>query len=82
MAQLASDEEGSFGKAYLKYSDAASYASDNYSYHLHVGRFLLLQGKHEEAVKRLQISVGLKPVNVEARCCSLSDLSLNLLAIS
>ncbi|XP_028398612.1 uncharacterized protein LOC114522180 [Dendronephthya gigantea] len=67
VAQLASDEEGSFGKAYLKYSDAVSFASDNYLYHLHVGRFLLLQGKHEEAVKRLRISVGLKPVNAEAR---------------
>ncbi len=67
MAQLASDEEGMFGKAYLKYYDAVSFASDNYLYHLHVGRFLLLQGKRDEAVKRLQIAVGLKPVNVQSR---------------
>jgi tetratricopeptide (TPR) repeat protein len=67
VAQLASDEEGTFGKAYLKYCDAASFASDNYLYHLHIGRFLSLQGKHDEAVKRLQIAVGLKPVNVESR---------------
>ena len=67
MAQLASDEESMFGKAYLKYVDAESCCSDNYIYHLHVGRFLLLQGKHDEAVKRLQIAVGLKPVNIESR---------------
>ena len=68
VAQLASDEEGAYGKAYLKYSDAVSFSSDNYLYHLHVGRFLLLQEKHDEAVKRLQIAVGLKPVNIESRC--------------
>ena len=67
MAQLASDEEGTFGKAYLKYTDAVSFAPDQYLYHLHVGRFLLLQGKHDEAVKRLQFAVGLKPVNVQSR---------------
>ena len=67
VAQQASDEEGTFGKAFLKYSDAVSFASDNYLYHLHVGRFLLLQGKHDEAVKRLQFAVGLKPVNVQSR---------------
>ena len=67
MAQLASDEDGTFGKAYLKYTDAVSFAPDQYLYHLHVGRFLLLQGKHDEAVKRLQFAVGLKPVNVQSR---------------
>lgn len=67
VAQQASSEEGPLGKAFVKYADASSFAPDNYLYHLHVGRFLLLQGKHEEAVKRLQFALGLKPVNIEAR---------------
>ena len=75
VARLASDEEGTYGKAYLKYSDAVSFSSDNYLYHLHVGRFLLLQEKHDEAVKRLQIAVGLKPVNIESRCVLANTVS-------
>ena len=67
VAQEALNEEGAFGKAFFKYTDAVSYGSGNYLYHLHVGRILLLQGKSEEAVERLQVALGLKPVNAEAR---------------
>lgn len=66
-AQLASNEEESLGKAYLKYLDALVNGADNHLYNLHVGRMLLLQSKPEEAVSRLQVAVGLKPTNLEAR---------------
>lgn len=66
-AQHASDEEGTLGKAYMKYCDASSLDSDNYLYHFHVGRFLLLQDKIDEGWKRLQMAVGLKPTNVQSR---------------
>ena len=51
----------------MKYMDALSYGLDNHLYNLHVGRMLLLQNKPEEALTRLQVAVGLKPTNVEAR---------------
>lgn len=66
-AQLATNEEEALGKAYLKYLDALANGNDNHVYNLHVGRMLLLQGKPEEAVVRLQVSVGLKPTNTDAR---------------
>ena len=66
-AQLATNEEEALGKAYLKYLDALANGNDNHVYNLHVGRMLLLQGKPEEAVIRLQVAVGLKPTNTDAR---------------
>ena len=66
-AQLATNEEEPLGKAYLKYLDALANGNDNHVYNLHVGRMLLLQGKPEEAVKHLQVAVGLKPTNIGAR---------------
>lgn len=66
-AQLAGNEEEPLGKAFLKYLDALSCGADDYLYSLHVGRILLLQNKPDEAVTRLQVAVGLKPMNVESR---------------
>lgn len=66
-AQLATNEEEALGKAYLKYLDALANGNDNHVYNLHVGRMLLLQGKPEEAVIRLQVAVGLKPTNTDVR---------------
>ena len=66
-AQQATNEEEPLGKAYLKYLDALSNGADNHMYNLHVGRMLLLQSKPEEAVSRLQVAVGLKPTNIDAR---------------
>lgn len=51
----------------MKYLDALSSGADNHLYNLHVGRMMLLQNKPEDAVTRLQVAVGLKPTNVEAR---------------
>lgn len=61
------DEEEPLGKAFLKYLDALYWGSDHHLYHMHVGRMLLMQNKPEEALTRLQISVGLKPTSIEAR---------------
>lgn len=47
--------------------DALACNVDNHLYSLHVGRMLVLQGKHNEAVPRLQAAVGLKPTNIESR---------------
>ncbi|XP_068729619.1 uncharacterized protein [Montipora capricornis] len=66
-AQFVANEEEPLGKAFMKYMDALSYGLDNHLYNLHVGRMLLLQNKPEEALTRLQVAVGLKPTNVEAR---------------
>ena len=66
-AQQVTNEEEPLGKAYLKYLDAMSNGADNHMYNLHVGRMLLLQSKPEEAVSRLQVAVGLKPTNIDAR---------------
>lgn len=66
-AQLATNEEEPLGKAYLKYLDALANGNDNHMYNLHVGRMLLLQSKPEEAVRHLQVAVGLKSTNIDAR---------------
>ena len=60
-AQAASDQETPLGQAYLKYLDALSLDQNNAIYNVHVGRLLLLQGKPDEALIRLQLAVGLKP---------------------
>ena len=65
--QLATNEEVALGKEYLKYLDALANGNDNYMYNVHVGRMLLLQSKPEEAVRHLQVAVGLKPTNIDAR---------------
>ena len=51
----------------MKYLDVLSLGADNHLYNLHAGRMLPLQDKPEEAFRWLQVAVGLKPTNVEAR---------------
>ena len=55
------------GKASIKYLDALSCGSDNYLYSFHAGRLMLVQHKEEEAVRRLDVAVGLKPTHLESR---------------
>ena len=51
----------------MKYLDALACGSDNHLYSFHVGRLMLVQHKPEEAVKRLDVAVGLKPTHLESR---------------
>ena len=55
------------GEAFMKYLDVLSLGADNHLYNLHAGRMLPLQNKPEEAFRWMQVAVGLKPTNVEAR---------------
>ncbi|CAK8678105.1 unnamed protein product [Clavelina lepadiformis] len=61
------DESDPLSQAYLKYMDALAIDQNNYICNLHVGRMMLQREEYDEAVKRLQQAVGLKPGNVESR---------------
>ena len=61
------DENDPMAQAYLKYMDALTLDPNNYLCNLHVGRMLIEQGSHEEAIKRLHQAAGLKPTSVESR---------------
>ncbi|XP_063774475.1 uncharacterized protein LOC134910412 isoform X2 [Pseudophryne corroboree] len=62
------DEENPLAQAFLKYKDALSLDPDNWQYNMHVGRHLLLQKQHEEALMFLQNSLALRPASAIARC--------------
>uniref|UniRef100_H3ABE2 Uncharacterized protein n=1 Tax=Latimeria chalumnae TaxID=7897 RepID=H3ABE2_LATCH len=47
--------------------DALSLSLDDWQYNFHVGRLLLQQGKSQEALKHLQISLGLRPASPVVR---------------
>nr|XP_014349464.1 PREDICTED: uncharacterized protein LOC106705203 isoform X2 [Latimeria chalumnae] len=61
------DEENPLDRALLKYLDALSLSLDDWQYNFHVGRLLLQQGKSQEALKHLQISLGLRPASPVVR---------------
>ena len=54
-------------RSLLKYLDASCCDPNNSTYHMHVGRLLLMQHKYEDAIKRLEAAVGLKPTSIEAK---------------
>ncbi|XP_039248951.2 uncharacterized protein LOC120326691 [Styela clava] len=66
-AQNASDDSNPLGQAYLKYLDALATNPNDHTYNLHVGRMMLAQENHKEAIPRLQQAVGLKPTSVIGR---------------
>ena len=63
---IQSDEEF-LERALLKFLDASACDPNNSAYHMHVGRLLLMQGKYEDGVKRLEAAFGLKPTSIEAK---------------
>ncbi|XP_078503186.1 uncharacterized protein LOC144761836 isoform X1 [Lissotriton helveticus] len=58
---LSLDETSPLMQAFLKYQDALSLNPSSWVYNLHVGRLLLLQEKHKEALMFLQMSLVQKP---------------------
>ncbi|XP_064173898.1 uncharacterized protein LOC135245060 isoform X2 [Anguilla rostrata] len=56
-----SDEESWLHRALLKYLDAWSLRPESWEYGLHVGRLLLEQGRHREALPHLQVALALQP---------------------
>ncbi|KAJ1156063.1 hypothetical protein NDU88_008788 [Pleurodeles waltl] len=58
---LSLDETSPLMQAFLKYQDALSLNPNSWVYNLHVGRLLLLQEKHKEALMFLQTSLVQKP---------------------
>ncbi|XP_055083162.1 uncharacterized protein LOC129456835 [Periophthalmus magnuspinnatus] len=61
------DEENCLKQALMKYLDAWSLSPHCWEYNLHVGRLLLLQGKHTEALQHLQTGLALRPLNAGLR---------------
>ena len=57
-AQKAGDDQSPLGQAYLKYLDALSLDETRAVYHFHVGRLLVIQGDYDEAIKRLEATLG------------------------
>ncbi|XP_052768743.1 uncharacterized protein LOC128208997 [Mya arenaria] len=57
-AQKAGDEESPLGQAFLKYMDALTCDEAKALFNFHVGRMLVVQGKYDEAVKRLETSLN------------------------
>ncbi|KAK3595487.1 hypothetical protein CHS0354_021583 [Potamilus streckersoni] len=60
-AQKAMMEENPIGQAYLKYMDALALDEAKALYNFHVGRLLVVQGKYDDAVSRLEISLNWNP---------------------
>nr|XP_006813590.1 PREDICTED: uncharacterized protein LOC102804878 [Saccoglossus kowalevskii] len=81
VAQAASNEETPLGQAYLKYMDAVSLSQNNAVYNVHAGRLLLLQGKVNEALERLEVAVGVKPTMTIARFYLDWPLQVSLLVL-
>lgn len=54
-------------RALLKLSDASAFEPNNSTFHMHIGRLMLMQGKFGDAVKRLEAAFGLKPTCIEAK---------------
>eukprot|EP00794_Sanderia_malayensis_P020467 gene20467-22483_t len=61
------NEDSFLGKAFSKYKDACALSPNSSTLHMHVGRHLLMQGRHDDALQRLQAAFGLKPTSIEAR---------------
>uniref|UniRef100_A0AAV2JJZ2 Cadherin-like beta-sandwich-like domain-containing protein n=1 Tax=Knipowitschia caucasica TaxID=637954 RepID=A0AAV2JJZ2_KNICA len=61
------DEENYLNQALMKYLDAWSLSPDSWEYNLHVGRLLLLQGKHCNALQHLQTGLALRPLHAGLR---------------
>ncbi|KAK7902132.1 hypothetical protein WMY93_018901 [Mugilogobius chulae] len=55
------DEQNVLNQALMKYLDAWSLSPDCWEYNLHVGRLMLMQGKHREALQHLQTGLALRP---------------------
>ena len=66
-AQKAVEDDNSLGQAYLKYMDSLSLDESKANPHFQVGRMLVVQGNYEEAVKRLQVTLGWNPQLAMAR---------------
>ena len=66
---LGSNEKdgGLLNKALLKCQDALACDPNNSRLHMHVGRYLLMLGRYEDAVKRLEAAFGLKPTSIQPR---------------
>lgn len=61
------DEENCLNQALMKYLDAWSLSPDCWEYNLHVGRLLLLQKRHSEALQHLQTGLALRPMHPALR---------------
>ena len=57
-SQKAVDEESPLGQAFLKYMDALACDEAKALFNFHVGRMQVVQGKYEDAVKRLETSLN------------------------
>ncbi|XP_021370614.1 uncharacterized protein LOC110461476 [Mizuhopecten yessoensis] len=57
-AQKAEDEESPLGQAFLKYMDALVLDEPKAMHNFHVGRMLVIQGKYDEAIKRLEVTLN------------------------
>ncbi|KAH3850613.1 hypothetical protein DPMN_093037 [Dreissena polymorpha] len=57
-AQKAEDEESPLGQAFLKYMDALACDEAKALFNFHVGRMQVVQGKYDDAVKRLETSLN------------------------
>ncbi|KAJ8308540.1 hypothetical protein KUTeg_013414 [Tegillarca granosa] len=66
-AQKAADEESPLGQAYLKMMDALVLDEAKALYNFHVGRLLMVQGNYDDAVKRLEVTLGWNPAHQLAR---------------
>ncbi|KAE8600985.1 hypothetical protein XENTR_v10013489 [Xenopus tropicalis] len=62
------DEDKPLTQAFLKYMDALFLSPDNWQYQFHVGRHLLMQRRHREALILLQKALVLQPASAIIRC--------------
>lgn len=63
---IESDDE-CLERALWKVLDASACDKNNSFFHMHAGRLLLMQGRYEDAVKRLEAAFGLKPTCIESK---------------
>ncbi|CAH1792383.1 unnamed protein product [Owenia fusiformis] len=66
-AQKASDDTSCLGQAYLKYMDALALDDTKAVYNFHVGRLLVMQGNYDDAIVRLEVTLGLNAQHQLAR---------------
>ncbi|XP_072293026.1 uncharacterized protein [Eucyclogobius newberryi] len=61
------DEGNYLNQALMKYLDAWSLNPDSWEFNLHVGRLLLQQRKHRQALQHLQTGLALRPLHAGLR---------------
>lgn len=67
----ASDDQSPLGQAFLKYLDALAVDETKPAHHFHVGRMLVVQGRYDDAIERLESSICISDQQPLARSVEL-----------